>query len=489
VAEATVNTTDIPVAPAENVRASRPRIGPPWLVALLVVGYMAIVTTLPILAGGIYLCNNDFGGIFLPSANYVLNGAPLDMYRVRIGLYPNANGPLGEVIIAGVVAVGRVFHLQQMSPLCIPRDGHDSLPLRMWLTFIFGLLPLGMGAEIMRLSDRWRPKPFTDWQRLAVWATILVSIPLWDSIVYYGHFEQALEIWLALLAVRFFSKERFVLAGFLLGLALLNRTAGIFVAIPLALLLVRDLRWQQLFASLRRLLAFSVSLIGTVTLGLVPFYLHDKQDLVYSLSTFRAQEPILDGSFWTFVRGTPWETPLQSWDSNVAIALAIVFSIAILWGARVRASDPALYGVICVSVVCFSIGLKAIWGYYFAEPLIWGLAWILASRNARQQWWEIGVIPFFFTLLMGMTEMRISLAGVPSALGATPGIYGVPIRLLVLVTSAAEFLSLIAFNIAVATLLIWQQRRAARDSIPLPMQELVTVPVGSALAGETGTGG
>ncbi|HKD76405.1 MAG TPA: hypothetical protein VKB76_12960, partial [Ktedonobacterales bacterium] len=129
-AEVTASTTYTPAAAEVNARASRPRIGPPWVVALLVIGYMAIVMTLPILAGGIYLCNNDFGGIFLPSANYVLNGAPLDMYRVRIGLYPNANGPLGEVVIAGVVATGRVFHLQQLSPLCVPRDSHDSVPMR-----------------------------------------------------------------------------------------------------------------------------------------------------------------------------------------------------------------------------------------------------------------------------------------------------------------------------------------------------------------------
>ena len=149
-----------------------------------------------------------------------------------------------------------------------------------------------------------------------------------------------------------------------------------------------------------------------------------------------------------------------------------------------RVNDPALYGVICVSVVCFSIGLKAIWGYYFSEPLIWGLAWILASRNVRQQWWEIGIIPFFFTLLMGMTEMRISIAPPPSALGSTPSIFGVPIRLMVLATSATEFISLVAFNIAVAALLIWQQRRAAGEDIPLPMQELVTVPVGSVVTGD-----
>ncbi len=482
-AEATASTTYTPVAAKEKAHASRPRIGPSWLVVLLVVGYLGIVTALPILAGGIYLCNNDFGGIFLPSATYVLNGTPLDMYQVRIGIYPNANGPLGEFAIAGVVAVGRIFHLQQTPPLCIPRDGHDSVPMRMWLTLIFGLLPLGIGAEIMRLSDRCRPQPFTGWKRLAVWATILVSIPLWDSLVYYGHFEQGLEIWLALLAVRFYSQERFTLAGFLLGLALLNRTAGIFVAIPLVLLLVRDLRWRDVFASLRRLLTFGGSLAGTVALGLLPFYLHDKQDLIYSLSTFRAQEQILDGSFWTFVRGTPWEKLLQSWDSNTAIALAVIFCAVILWRTRIRHNDPALYGVICVSVVCFSIGLKAIWGYYFAEPLIWGLAWMLASRNVRQQWWEIAIIPFLFTLLMGMTEMRISLAGVPSALDFGARIYGVPTRLMVLATSAAEFFSLMAFNIAVAALLIWQQRRAA-DDIPFPMLELVTVPVEPALAGE-----
>lgn len=425
-----------PVASQPITACPRPwRIGPPLVVALLAVLYCAGASLL----GWQSPCGNDFGGIFEPSARYALAGHALDMYSVRVGLYPNANGPLGELAMAAVMAVGRVFGLQLHAPLCPQSDVYpvpgDSSAMRALLGGVFALIALGIGAELLWLADRYRRHPFTGWRRLLIWCLILVAPPLWDGLVYYGHYEQVLALGLALLAVRYFTAQRVALAGILLGLALLCRTTSMFVVIPLGLVLLFERQWWQIGR-------FGSALGGTVALGLLPFYLHDRNDLVYSLSSFRAQEPILDGSFWTFLRGTHWESLAQPWDSTVAIALAIVLCATMIWLGKVhQQSDPALYATICVAMVCFAAGLKATWGYYFTEPLVWGLAWALARRKLRQPWWEFLLIPGFFSLMMILTELRISYT-TSQDLTAEPGI----MRIWVLVMSATCAASLLAFN-------------------------------------------
>jgi len=435
------STTTVAASITKSI--ARPRIGPPLIIGILLLGYFAIATIAPLLAGGSYLCDNDFGGIFLPSARYVVAGQPLDMYHVRIGIYPNANGPLGEIIIAVALAVGRLLNLHHLGTACLHTDAYplpqDSVGLRMWFMGVFALVPLGIGIEIMRLADRWRRVPLSGWQRLAAWVLILSTLPMWDSLVYYGHVEQEIEVLLALWAARAFGARRVFLSGVLLGLALLNRTAGIFVAFPLVLLLLRDRRWRDV-------IVFGTALVGVVGLGILPFYLHNAHDVIYSLSSFRATEPVLDGSFWTFFRGTPLESRVQGWDSTTAMLLAIIVSAALLWRGRMRADDPAFYGVICASVVCFSIGLKAIWGYYFTEPLLWGLAWSLASDGIFRRWWQYGIIPLFFSLLMALTEVRITIASVPSDLSGEH-------RSLVLLLSAAEAITLVGFQLILLLIL------------------------------------
>ncbi|MGH2504956.1 MAG: hypothetical protein ACRDID_20795, partial [Ktedonobacterales bacterium] len=37
----------------------------------------------------------DLDIFFLPAAHIALAGRPLDVYSLRVGIYPNANGPLG----------------------------------------------------------------------------------------------------------------------------------------------------------------------------------------------------------------------------------------------------------------------------------------------------------------------------------------------------------------------------------------------------------
>ncbi len=434
-----------PQAPADaKRRASRPRIGPWWVVA----GLLALYLALALAIGSQSPCGNDLGTVFLPSARLVVAGEPLDIYQVRVYSYPNANGPLSEFALAGALAAGRALHLDTLGPTCPRTDKYplpqDSIGLRMWLTLIFSLVPLGIGAEILRLSDSRRERPFTGWGRLLVWALIVLAPPLWDSLVLYGHIEQLLEIWLALIAVRFFGERRMMLSGTLLGLALLNRTAGIFVVIPLAIVLLYERRWRDV--------VLWGATLGAVTIaGLLPFYLTDKADLIYSLNGFRGSEPILDGSFWTFLRGTPYEARLQSLDSTVAIGLAVLVSVLIIGLGRVRSNDARLYGVICVSVCCFSLAIKAIWGYYFTEPLMWGLAWTLSARDTRQRWWHHIIVPIVMSGLMVLTEERIG-----ATLAASNGFFNEQggLRQMVLLTSLGECVTLCALIAGLAYVLV-----------------------------------
>lgn len=394
-------------APTRMPERSAPgRLGPAWLVGILLVLYFASAA----LAGTQSPCGNDLGGVFIPSARYVVGGQPLDMYMVRAGIsgpYPNANGPLGEILLGGGLAIGRIFHLEKIEPRCGNPDPYpapgDSIAMRIWLSALFAIFPLLIAREALRVADRWWRPPLAGWPRLLVWGMLLLAPSIWDSLIYYGHLEQSVELWLALLAVRWFTERRLALSGIFLGLALLNRTAAIFVVIPLFLLLVRDRRWLHI-------VLFGIALGGTLALGLGPFWLHDKQDVVYSLLTFRSQLAIGDGSFWTFFRYTKLEASVQNLDSIVGLAAAAIVSAIALWVGRVREDEPAFYGVIALAVVWFSLSIKAIWGYYFYEPQTWAMIWALTLPGIRRRWFfALGTV-LAFSITLGLTEGRISIS-------------------------------------------------------------------------------
>ncbi|MBA3826139.1 MAG: phospholipid carrier-dependent glycosyltransferase, partial [Ktedonobacterales bacterium] len=381
---------------------------------------------------------------------------------------------------------GRALHLQDFPKRCEQNDGYplpqDSIPLHMWVILLFALVPLAIGIEIMHLLDRYQAQPFTGWQRLLAWVLILISPPMWDSLIFYGHYEQPLALYFGLLAVRFFAERprpgeqqrlpgwaKMAISGMLLGLALLCRTSASFTVIPLALVVLFDIvrdqgqRWQRLGEGL----AWGSTLLATVVLILLPFYLHDRAHLTFSLLTFRARLGIGDGSLWTFAIGTPWELRVQALDSTVGLVLAVVLSVTALLLGRVRGrNDPALYAVICVATICFSLSIKAVWGYYFADPLVWALAWAATRQALRARWWEPIIATAFFAVVMIMTETRISIAppGLPEA-GWT--------RVIVLLESGAEFLGLFLVQLLLITLLAL--RRPAE--MPQTMGELSALPV------------
>jgi len=391
------------------------------------------------------------------------------MYHVRAGgnnpSYPNANGPVGEFTIAGVLAVGRTMGLQNVAPLCQPSDGYplpeDSIPLHIWVILIFSILPLLMGVEIMRLMDRFQPRPLESWQRFLVWALILFTPPMWDSLIFYGHYEQPLAIWLGLVAVRMFQEGRFAVSGGLLSLAILCKSSSVFVIIPRGLLMLIEREWWGV-------VRFSLALAGVTLAFLLPFYLHDPHDLIFSLSGFRQYLLIGDGSFWTFFKNTPLETKVQSIDSTVGLILGVIASTVLILVGRVRRGDAAVYAVICAASICFPLSIKAVWGYYFADPIIWGLAWLVTRPTLRQRWWEPIFVTVCFSALMVITEYRITVVhpGYPEV-GVT--------RTLALLESGTEAVALVLFVALLAVVLAFQRQPSAA---PPKSQELSHTTLG-----------
>jgi hypothetical protein len=349
-------------------------------------------------------CPNDLLYFFLPSARYIVAGHPFLMYSVRgltYKLYANANGPLGEFFIAGALAIGRFLGLQNIGPACsllpqYPMPG-DSVALRIWFTCIFGSAVIGIAYELLRLSDQFRLRPFTGLRRRFIWFVILFTPPLWNGLIIYGHTEQVLAIWFGLIGVRKFAERHWILSGILIGGALLERSSAFMIVIPLMLVLIRDRRWREGFTWL---LSFGVTIL--ILLG--PFLIFSYHDTIYSLATFHSQLPIGSGTIWTVFLITPLASHAQSLDSLVAVGLAVGICGWLLWRTGIKADESAFYAIICLSTTCFVLVIKATWGYYFTEPLFWGLAWVLCCRSRSLGIWDYLAIPMFFTGMMSINE-------------------------------------------------------------------------------------
>src|SRR5258706_10155954 len=152
----------------------------------------------------------------------------------------------------------------------------------------FSVFALLLSREVLLACDRVLRRPLRGWRRLIVYVPVALSPELWHSMLLYGRVDQPLRRWLVLWAVRSLAEQRAWRAGVLLGLALLTRSAAVLYALPLALLFARGMRWRQLGLLL-------ASCGGVVVAGLLPFWLADRADLLYSLVTFRAELPICGG--------------------------------------------------------------------------------------------------------------------------------------------------------------------------------------------------
>lgn len=366
-------------------------------IAALSVLYLGIWT---VLAHG-NLNPTDFDVFFLPSARVALAGHPLHIYQIRYqGDYPNANGPLSMLpltLLAGLA--------QRLGWL------DDPVLRRELVMTVFAIVPLLLGHEAVLAADRLLGTPLRGVKRLLAYALFVLTPELWHSVLFYGHIEQPLMLWLVLAAVRMLVTKRPARAGALLGLALLSRSVAVLYLLPLALLLF--------FRGRRRDSAIlTATAIATTALGLLPFLLADRRDVIYSLLTFRGLLIVGGGGVWGLFAGTPLEPIAQRFDSTAVIAASLALTALTLLARRdLRVESRGVYALLAISGLCFPLFMKTLWPYYFLDTYIFvALWWLIAAKPASETapWlrWLAGLaLPVAVVAVAIVAEIGVTQSG------------------------------------------------------------------------------
>lgn len=314
----------------------------------------------------------DLDIFFLPAAHIALAGRPLDIYTFRLGMYPNANGPLG--LIPVTLAAWLAQALGWLG---------DPMLRRMLVFAVCAPFPLLVGWEAARAVDRFGPS-LRGAARALLWLPIVLTPLLWLDALYYGHIEQSIVVWLALVATRLIADTRYVRGGALLGLALLARSDAALLALALGITLLVWRRWR---GALLTLLAAGATLL----LGLAPFLLADGRDVIFSLFTFRAALPVGGGDLWG-ISGAPMFIAIaQHFDA----LFTLLFAALLIFVAHIAKSDldlnmPDIYGLLALASFCFALLIKTLWPYYFLESALFATVWALASMPHHNG--ELGAI-------------------------------------------------------------------------------------------------
>src|ERR1700688_2402363 len=313
------------------------RLGTAGLVVLYVAAWALsplVVKTTP----------SDLDIYFWPSAETVVNGHPLLIYSAHIrDMYPNANGPLGLVLLVPVAALANTL------------GWADNLGLRAGLTdLVVALFAVLLAHQtIVRIR---RERRVVEW-RLAAACSILLAPALWIGVIDYGHIEQPLELWLVLLAVSCVVSNRSIAGGVALGAAMLARTTAVLYLIPFALLPLATRRAKPAITMI-------VAAVITVAAGLAPFLIADGPAVGHSLVTYRGGLPIAGGSFWLLARQTPWEGVAQHGDVYLAIAVAVALTaVTVRRRPSTATTATGLLGLLTVVACCFPLFAKTVYPY------------------------------------------------------------------------------------------------------------------------------
>lgn len=428
----------IPVA-ARWPRSRWLRVGGVALLVLLYCALWNLVARFPI-------DRNDLDAFFVPAARIVLNGHPFDAYSLRyLDLYPNANGPLS---LAPLTLATAVASWQGVLA--------DMTLRRVVVLTIFAPFVLLMAREAVGAIDRLRGERLAGWARFAVYAVFALSPEVWHSMLFYGHVEQPIMLWLALLGIRQLVAKRPAWAGLLLGLALLTRSSALLLVIPLAALLARDRDWRALWR-------FGAAMAATIAAVLAPFAIADGRDVLYSLVTFHARLLVGGGSLWGLALGTPLEAFAQRYDSaTVLLMAALLTALVVLRRRDLTLASPALFLLLSLSSLCFSLLLKTLWPYYFLEPFtLLAIGWFAAAPSladrlsAWLRWGLALILPALTIALAALREYGITM-------DQTQG-ESRPVTIVLTITLALTMGVILSLLLRRAP-----ARRATSASVPLP---------------------
>jgi hypothetical protein len=301
----------------------------------------------------------DLDNVFWRSAKIALDGHPLLVYSVRQNGYPNANGPVALIPLTAVGLVVRALGWLDA-----------SYPGRAAAFVLFSVFVLLMARESVAAIERLRGHRIDGYPRLLTYATFALAPPIWLSVVGYGHFEQPIEVWFLLIAVRWMDRKWIFRAGLAFGLAVLSRSSAVLLSIPLAL------------ASYSRSRATTARLFSAVAItcaaGILPFYLADKADVSYSLFTYRGGLPVGAGSIWSVTRDGALAPLVQRWDIAAVVAAAVAIN---LWLATRRGglSEARLFAAMSVTSASFVLLAKTVWPYYLFEVFVLATIWVAGT--------------------------------------------------------------------------------------------------------------
>jgi hypothetical protein len=339
---------------------------------------------------------------FWPSAQIALEGRPFLVYAPSGFLeYPNANGPLSLVPLTAVGAVVRALGLM------------DALQPRRAVAFaVFSLFILAMAREGVAAIERLRGRRLNTRPRLLAYGALALGSPLWQSLAGFGHIEQAMEVWLGLLSIRWLNRGWALRAGIALGLMMLARSAAGVLSLPLVFY-----AWRQGVPRAAGLLA-AAAVTGFA--GLLPFLIADPADLVRSLFTYRGNLPVGAGSIWSVTRGTPLQSVGQHSDIVFVAVLALVLN---LWLATRRGgfTEHRLFAGMALTTACLALLAKTVWPYYLMEAYVFGTIWAIGRWRAGEGFLSLLLPPVAISAL-GLIAEYGSTAGLRPGLVAAEGV-------------------------------------------------------------------
>jgi hypothetical protein len=371
----------------------------------------------------------DFDVFFLPSAKIALSGHPLDIYQVRYAVsYPNANGPLSMLPLTIVAALASALGIINDFVLC-----------RMLVAVAFAVFPLLLSYEAVRSLDILLKRPLQGVRRLLAYGVFALSPELWHSVLGYGHIEHPLMLFLVMASVRSLLLRRANRAGLLIGLALLTRSSAILYLVPLTLLLIAERNW---WAALR---FFGCALL-TLAIGLLPFALADRADLIYSLVTFHGLLPIGGGAVWGVLENTSLASIGDHYDSYCVIGACLLLSVLLLVRYRtLRLGSGDVYGLLALCGLCFPLLLKTLWPYYYLDAYMFLALWWLSGARPLPTWsvriqWFLGAgLPLSAVLAGQLAEYGLTSNGNGWTTGWSIAMTAVTLGMMALIIAILEY--------------------------------------------------
>jgi hypothetical protein len=177
-----------------------------------------------------------------------------------------------------------------------------------------------------------------------------------------------------------------------LGLAVLTRSNAVLYLLVLVLVLAGRRNW-------RAAMVLGGAAVTTVVLGLLPFLLADRADVIFSLVTFHGALPVSGGSLWALAIGSPYEALGQHADTLFVLAAAAVIGIVVVLArGDLMPSTGDVYGLLALAGLAFPLFIKTVWPYYFLDSYIFIAVWWLGSGPARMtaRGWLGLLLPAYF---------------------------------------------------------------------------------------------